>query len=199
MSKKLPTFEETLNYVTCYHRYVLANSPFIKPTEGQSSGSAGNLFEMEIKLSLGNYRFVGVAKRGRPDTYKKINGKRVVIECKTGGGELNILDCNGDIVEGNKPDWYFYCPEFFPELPAEQQVYCITYDDFMTFLDENNLRARKYSTAMGKRKKAGQPWYYDRIGIQNFRSSPKRYEAVLDSLDKYGMSFKAWQAMMGLK
>lgn len=179
---------ETLERVKAYNDYAMKVNPHVIPTKGISSGTHGRAFEASVKVFFGNYRFSGiVAKAGKNDMIKKIDGTMASFEIKTGCGELATLDENGDIISTVfTKDYIVYCPEYDPSIPAEFQSYVLTADNFFDAVKSAGLIRRKKSSAMCKRPAELQ--YYDKLAIQTFTNSNKKYDCFLEMLEFHGES-----------
>ena len=173
------------------YEYAINQNPFVKATKGVSSGSHGNLFEMEIKLSLNNYRFNGVAKAGKTDTRKKINNLLRDFEIKCNCTELATLDINGNIIHSilNK-EYIIYNPSFKSGYNAIQGSYILSTKAFWNGIIEIGLFRTKPSQAQYNRPKELR--YKDRASIQTFKNSMKKENALYEMLEQNGKPFKEW-------
>ena len=156
-------------------------------------GRNGKTFEMAVKVAIKNYQFSGIAKQGKTDTRKKLDGILNSIEIKSGCGELAIIDKNGEIVTTClNSDLIVYSPDYDPKSEAEYQSYVLNTNDFMEILQDLNLIRYKKSSAMCHQPKEQQ--YNDRMSIQSFSNSRKKSDAFYDSLEEKGQSLKEWIA-----
>lgn len=168
-----------------------------KPKMGIDSGRGGKAFEALVKLYLGNYKFKGItAKEFATDTTKCINGERVKIEIKCNAFEIERLDENGATIYSIRDnDYIVYAPDFDDRAPVELQAYVIPAQLFIDELENAGCIRLKMSTPMTARKKAGEPFFYDRISIQN--NSLKKLDKIYDILEENGMSLKEFKEMCG--
>ena len=168
-----------------------------KPKMGIDSGRGGKAFEALVKLYLGNYKFKGIAaKEFSTDTTKCINGERVKIEIKCNAFEIARLDENGETVYSIcDNDYIVYAPDFDDRAPVELQAYVVPAQLFIDELENAGCIRLKMSTPMTARKKAGEPFFYDRISIQN--NSLKKLDKIYDILEENGMSLKEFKEMCG--
>ena len=168
-----------------------------KPKMGIDSGRGGKVFEALVKLYLGNYKFKGIAaKEFATDTTKRINGERVKIEIKCNAFEIARLDESGEMVYSIcDNDYIVYAPDFDDRAPVELQAYVIPAQLFIDELENAGCIRLKMSTPMTARKKAGEPFFYDRISIQN--NSLKKLDKIYDILEENGMSLKEFKEMCG--
>ena len=167
-----------------------------KPTAGIDSGRGGKAFEALVKLYLDNYRFKGIASaEGKTDTKKRVDGKIAKIEIKCNAFEIERLDENGAVTYSiRNNDYIVYAPDYNEFAPVEMQAYVIPADLFVDKLFECGCVRLKMTTPMAARKKAGEPFFYDRISIQN--NSIKKLNLIYDILDEYGMGLKEFKAMV---
>ena len=163
------------------------------PTAGIDSGRGGKTFEALVKLYLDNYRFKGIASaEGRTDTKKRINGEIAKIEIKCNAFEIERLDENGEVIYSiRNNDYIVYAPDYNEFAPVEMQAYVIPAELFIDKLYECGCVRLKMTTPMTARKKAGEPFFYDRISIQN--NSIKKLNMIYDILDEYGMSLREFK------
>lgn len=158
------------------------------------NGAWGTLLELEIKKSLNNTRQLK-SGAGKVDTRKK----GFKIEIKSACGELATLDENGEMVTSIfKNDFIIYAPFYEPDDDIFTCCYVLTIDGFKKALESANMIRQKMSTNMSKRKKAGLPYYNDRLAIQSFTNSKKKTAAWLTALDENGISLEEWFEIMGL-
>lgn len=175
--------EQTTQKVNEYNAYAKTVDVHQKPQIGLNSGAHGRDFETRAKLAIGNYRFDGVAKAGRHDSTKKINGKITSIEFKSGAGELATLDEFGNYTHSIlDSDLIVYAPEYSPDYDVIKQAYVLTTVAFMDIMDELKLARYKKSSAMLKRESEYQ--YYDRLTIQTFSTSRKKTDALYNALEE---------------
>lgn len=185
---------EFLKKIESYTEYAKNTNVHVKPTKDTNSGAWGRLYEMLAKENLDNYRTL-VSAAGKFDTTKK--GYK--IEIKSGCGELGVLDVNGKLKSVvKKSDYVFYSPFYAPGDTFEESTYVLTSEDFFTALEEAGLIRDKVSSAMNKKKQAGENWYPDRKAIQSYMNSKKALNRWLDALDTYGMTVEEWKEKVGL-
>lgn len=188
--------EKKIAEVNSYLEKTKAMNYHCKPTAGIDSGRGGKTFEALVKLYLDNYRFKGIASaEGKTDTKKRVNGKNAKIEIKCNAFEIERLDENGAVTYSiRNNDYIVYAPDFDDRAPVELQAYVIPAELFVDKLYECGCIRLKMTTPMTARKKAGEPFFYDRISIQN--NSIKKLNLIYDILDEYGMSLKEFKAMV---
>lgn len=188
--------EKKIAEVNAYLEKTRAMNYRCKPTTGIDSGRGGKAFEALVKLYLDNYRFKGIASaEGRIDTKKRINGEIAKIEIKCNAFEIERLDENGAVTYSiRNNDYIVYAPDYNEFAPVEMQAYVIPAELFVNKLFECGCVRLKMTTPMTARKKAGEPFFYDRISIQN--NSIKKLNLIYDILDEYGMSLKEFKAMV---
>ena len=189
--------EKKIAEVNAYLEKTKAINYHCKPTVGIDSGRGGKAFEALVKLYLGNYKFKGIAaKEFATDTIKRINGERVKIEIKCNAFEIARLDGSGETVYSIcDNDYIVYAPDFDDRAPVELQAYVIPAQLFIDELENAGCIRLKMSTPMTARKKAGEPFFYDRISIQN--NSLKKLDKIYDILEENGMSLKEFKEMCG--
>ena len=180
--------EKKIAEVNAYLEKTQSINYHCKPTNGIDSGRGGKAFEGLVKLYLGNYKFKGIAaKELATDTTKHINGERVKIEIKCNAFEIARLDESGETVYSIcDNDYIVYAPDFDDRAPVELQAYVIPAQLFIDKLENAGCIRLKMSTPMTARKKAGEPFFYDRISIQN--NSLKKLDKIYDILEENGMS-----------
>ena len=188
--------EKKIAEVNAYLEKTRAIDYHCKPTAGIDSGRGGKTFEALVKLYLDNYRFKGIASpEGKTDTKKRIDGKIAKIEVKCNAFEIERLDENGAVTYSiRNNDYIVYAPDYNEFAPVEMQAYVIPAGLFVDKLFECGCIRLKMTTPMAARKKAGEPFFYDRISIQN--NSIKKLNLIYDILDEYGMSLKEFKAMV---
>lgn len=188
--------EKKIAEVNAYLEKTRAMNYHCKPTAGIDSGRGGKAFEALVKLYLDNYRFKGIASpEGKTDTKKRIDGKIAKIEVKCNAFEIERLDENGAVTYSiRNNDYIVYAPDYNEFAPVEMQAYVIPAELFVDKLFECGCVRLKMTTPMAARKKAGEPFFYDRISIQN--NSLKKLDKIYDILDEYGMSLKEFKAMV---
>ena len=188
--------EKKIAEVNAYLEKTRAIDYHCKPTAGIDSGRGGKTFEALVKLYLNNYRFKGIASaEGKTDTKKRVDGKIAKIEIKCNAFEIERLDENGAVTYSiRNNDYIVYAPDFDDRAPVELQAYVIPAELFVDKLYEYGCIRLKMTTPMTARKKAGEPFFYDRISIQN--NSIKKLNLIYDILDEYGMSLKEFKAMV---
>lgn len=185
--------EKKIAEVNAYLEKTRAIDYHCTPTAGIDSGRGGKTFEALVKLYLNNYRFKGIASaEGRTDTKKRINGEIAKIEIKCNAFEIERLDENGEVIYSiRNNDYIVYAPDFNEFAPVEMQAYVIPAELFIDKLYEYGCVRLKMTTPMTARKKAGEPFFYDRISIQN--NSIKKLNMIYDILDEYGMSLREFK------
>ena len=185
--------EKKIAEVNSYLEKTRAIDYHCTPTAGIDSGRGGKTFEALVKLYLDNYRFKGIASaEGRTDTKKRINGEIAKIEIKCNAFEIERLDENGEVIYSiRNNDYIVYAPDFNEFAPVEMQAYVIPAELFIDKLYEYGCVRLKMTTPMTARKKAGEPFFYDRISIQN--NSIKKLNMIYDILDEYGMSLREFK------
>lgn len=188
--------EKKIAEVNAYLEKTRAIDYHCKPTAGIDSGRGGKAFEALVKLYLDNYRFKGIASaEGKTDTKKRVDGKIAKIEIKCNAFEIERLDENGAVTYSiRNNDYIVYAPDYNEFAPVEMQAYVIPAELFVDKLFECGCVRLKMTTPMAARKKAGEPFFYDRISIQN--NSIKKLNLIYDILDEYGMSLKEFKAMV---
>ena len=188
--------EKKIAEVNAYLEKTRAIDYHCTPTAGIDSGRGGKTFEALVKLYLNNFRFKGIASaEGRTDTKKRINGEIAKIEIKCNAFEIERLDENGEVIYSiRNNDYIVYAPDYNEFAPVEMQAYVIPAELFIDELENAGCIRLKMSTPMAARKKAGEPFFYDRISIQN--NSIKKLNLIYDILDEYGMSLKEFKAMV---
>ena len=183
--------DEFLKAVSNYENFAKTVNAHSKDAH---NGAWGTLLELEIKKSLNNTRQLK-SGAGKVDTRKK----GFKIEIKSACGELATLDENGNMVTSVfKNDLIIYAPFYEPDDDIFTCCYVLTIDGFKKALESANMIRQKMSTNMSKRKKAGLPYYNDRLAIQSFTNSKKRTAAWLTALDENGISLEEWFEIMGL-
>ena len=188
--------EKKIAEVNAYLEKTRAIDYHCKPTAGIDSGRGGKTFEALVKLYLDNYRFKGIASPdGKTDTKKRVDGKIAKIEIKCNAFEIERLNENGAVTYSiRNNDYIVYAPDYNEFAPVEMQAYVIPAGLFVDKLFECGCIRLKMTTPMAARKKAGEPFFYDRISIQN--NSIKKLNLIYDILDEYGMSLKEFKAMV---
>lgn len=172
-----------------YAEYAILNNAHQIPKKGINSGSDGRLYEPLVKLSLGNYRFNGVAKAGYTDTRKL--GE--LFEIKQGCGELGVIDEKGEIVSSVfSKDMIIYAPDYRVGDDVRYVSWVFTTTSFFQALESCGLIRVKTSSYMNRRKQEGMEWYPDRIAIQSYKNSRKKFEAWQDAMEKYGKPLDEW-------
>lgn len=189
--------EKKIAEVNAYLEKTQSINYHCKPKMGIDSGRGGKAFEALVKLYLGNYKFKGIAaKEFATDTTKRINGERVKIEIKCNAFEIERLDENGATIYSIRDnDYIVYAPDFDDRAPVELQAYVIPAQLFIDELENAGCIRLKMSTPMTARKKAGEPFFYDRISIQN--NSLKKLDKIYDILEENGMNLKEFKEMCG--
>lgn len=195
-------------YILKYNGYAVNTETHQKPTRGVNSGAHGRLYELLIKLALQNYKFNGVAKQGRKDTRKKINGLFFNIEIKSGCGELVAWDLMTEkiISDIRSNEYVIYAPEFMPVATndcdraitnAVKQSYIIETKYFWQELCKNGLiRTKKSSQWYKDTNFSNLP--FDRLTISNITQSSKKLNLMYDILEEYGIELETWLKVMGI-
>ena len=105
---------------------------------------------------------------------------------KTGCGELGKITYKKDgeaVIHIRKVDYYIYAPEYNENYNALKQAYVISQNDFLSLLDDIGLIRQKKSSYAVKNG-FDKP---DKIAIQSFKNSKKKYNALYDGLETYGI------------
>lgn len=176
--EKITRTQQTINYYTEKAK----STPWeTTPTVGIDNGIGGKCFEISVVSELVK-RCKGVKSTGRCD----LTLKGTTFELKTGCGELGKITykANGEpVIHIRKVDYYIYAPEYNENYNALQQAYVISQKDFLSLLDDIGLiRYKKSSYAV--KNGFDLP---DKITIQSFKNSNKKYNALYDSLETYGI------------
>lgn len=172
--------------------YEKAQFYFNNGIEKGDNGNNGKALEILVKLALNNFNFSGVSKNGRVDTIK--NG--VKYEIKTNCGELATLDENGEIIKSSllKSDYIIYSMDYsfdnnatFLDILDDVlfSFYVIPVTDFMEILKDNGLLRTKKSTYAIRNNLS----YNDRLTIQSYKNSKKKYDAFFHALANYPILF----------
>ena len=179
MTNKKQLIERMDNYI----EWAGKQNPHVTPTKTISSGSHGRAFEVAVKKALGNYRSKTlVALPGKADARKRVDGSMMRIEVKSGCGELGQLDAEGNVTKSIlDSDVVIFCPYYVPVKDATVQSYVMTSNTFYEMLKDLGLIRLKKSTTMTKAPKEEQ--YYDRMTIQSFRNSAKKYGELSEALE----------------
>ena len=164
-----------------YYTEKAASTPWrTTPTIGVDNGIGGKCFEVSVVAELTG-RCKGVKSTGRCDL--TLNG--VTFELKTSSGELGYrtYKTDGTPVDHIRPvDYYIYAPEYNEGYNALKQAYVIPQDAFLAMLQDIGLvRYKKSSYAI--KHGFNRP---DKIAIQSFKNSQKKYTALYDGLEQYG-------------
>jgi hypothetical protein len=152
------------------------------------SGFNGKTFEMEVKLYANAYKGHFVSRPSQIDLVKGKN--RIAYEIKSGCCELGILDMNGEIIKStiDNSQYVIYTPEYQNGLiPVEQYARVFQSWEFWQVLDNCGLVREKMSTGMTRAKKAGLPYYNDRLAIQSFKNSKTKTVMFLNELETHGI------------
>lgn len=161
-------FEEK---VSSYNEYVSYNMPYVVPTIGVNSGNVGRLFEMTVKSLMNNYKGNFVSRAGHADTTKKVNGKIQSIEIKSGCGELAKIDSNGI-------HWYKSPITVYSYDGTIENAVVMETSHFFDLLEACELirfkRSSHYNASCG--------YEYDRITIQSFKNSKKKFRLWTETL-----------------
>ena len=165
-----------------YYTEKAKNTPWeIAPTLGIDNGIGGKCFEVCTVAEIVK-RCKGVKSTGRCD----LTRKGVTYELKTGCGELGKITYNADgkgVMRIRKVDFYVYAPEYNEHYNALKQAYVISQCDFLSLLDDIGLIRQKKSSYAVKNG-FDKP---DKIAIQSFKNSKKKYNALYDGLETYGI------------
>ena len=172
---------KTSEVITYYTERAKATPWECAPTVGIDNGIGGKCFEVCTVAEIVK-RCKGVKSTGKCDlTYKG-----VTYELKTGCGELGKITYKKDgepIIRIRKVDFYIYAPEYNENFNALQQAYVISQTDFLSILyDIGLMRYKKSSYAI--KNGFDRP---DKIAIQSFKNSRKKYNALYDALEAYGI------------
>lgn len=164
--------------------------------DNENDGSKGNLFEMLVKLEMGNTKFKGVASRGAFDTRKKIDGSMLDFEMKTGSGEIAHLSRQGVVKMSPtlRSDYIIHCLKFDPNKPLiEQEIFVIETAVMIERFQENKLTRMKPTTAMTnspipKELKFNDVWSFSLDGASRQK---KYFNLMYELIDEgYGMMFE---------
>ena len=137
-----------------------------KFTNWKDYGRLGTAFEMAIKEYLSGKEQKTVRSQGKKDAYFTYyeNGKRkqVTIEIKTACGEIETAD---------KSQYICYCPYVDIDIPAEEQAYMFSREDWQAFI--NGYTGRGKFTKLDSR---------GHLHIQSFycESRPKASKPIAD-------------------
>lgn len=172
---------KTKEVITYYTERAKATPWETTPTIGIDNGIGGKCYEVCAVAEIVK-RCKGVKSAGKCDmTYKGST-----YELKTGCGELGKVtyNANGEkVIHIRKVDFYVYAPEYNENYNALMQAYVIPQSDFLSLLGDIGLiRYKKSSYAI--KKGFDRP---DKITIQSFKNSNKKYNALYDSLETYGI------------
>lgn len=172
---------KTKEVITYYTERAKATPWEATPTIGIDNGIGGKCFEVCTVAEIVKH-CNGVKSTGRCDmTYKG-----ATYELKTGCGELGKITYNAsgaEVVHIRKVDFYVYAPEYNENYNALLQAYVIPQDDFLSLLNDIGLMRRKKSSYAIKNS-FDRP---DKITIQSFKNSNKKYNALYDGLEQYGV------------
>ena len=172
---------KTLEVVTYYTEKAKATPWEATPTVGIDNGIGGKCFEVCTVAEIVK-RCMGVKPTGRYD----MRYKGATYELKTGCGELGKITYNAEgepIIRIRKVDFYVYAPEYNENYNALKQAYVISQADFLSMLyDIGLMRYKKSSYAV--KNGIDRP---DKIAIQSFKNSRKKYNALYDALEVYGI------------
>lgn len=197
MSKKEQKIKELKEKMIAYETYAINNNCHRKPEKGVNSGADGRLYEPLVKFALGNYGFKTlVAKSNYKDTRK--GGK--TFEIKQGCPELIALDEKGNVIKSIfNNDFIIYAPDYLPGDDVRYVSWVFTSDEFKQALDEADLWRYKTSSYQYSRKRAGLEWFCDRISIQSYKNSQKKYNLWTETIAKIGKPFDEWLEENGIK
>lgn len=162
----------------------------------ENNGARGNAFEMLVKMAMGNYNFKGIAKAGKFDTTKTVNGEKIRFECKTGSGEIAHLSSQG--VVKNSPtlrsDYIIYCLKFEADKPlTEQEIFVIETSEFIARVSENKLTRVKMTTKMKNSDRPAELKFKDVWSLSTDGASRgnKMIDLMYRMIDEgYGMTFE---------
>ena len=188
------TKAKAVEKMNAYKAYAKECDCYVTPIKGVNSGSDGRLYELSVKMCIGNYRFKGIVANAKCiDTTKKVNGRICKFEVKSGCGTLCNLNERGEIIDSPllKSDFIIYTPRYYSDVPVVKQSYVFSVPDFLFVLDECGLIRYKYSGNQyyvnedgRKERKPGA--YYDKMTIQSFLNSKRKTEMLYDLLEQYG-------------
>ena len=172
---------KTKEVVTYYTERAKTTPWETAPTMGIDNGIGGKCFEVCTVAEIVK-RCNGVKSTGKCD----LTFKGTTFELKTGCGELGKITYNANgkpVIHIRKVGFYIYAPEYNENYNALQQAYVISQNDFLALLDDIGLiRYKKSSYAI--KNGIDRP---DKITIQSFKNSKKKYNALYDSLETYGI------------
>ena len=175
--EKITRTQQTINYYTEKAKSTPWESA---PTPGIDNGIGGKCFEVTAVSELVK-RCKGVKSTGRCD----LTLKGITFELKTGCGELGKITYKTDgtpVIHIRKVDYYIYAPEYNENYNALKQAFVISQNDFLALLQDIGLiRYKKSSYAVKNGFESP-----DKITIQSFKNSNKKYNALYDGLETYG-------------
>ena len=169
----------------------------------ENCGANGNAFEMLVKMEMKNYNFKGIAKAGKFDTTKTIDGEKLRFECKTGSGEIAHLSRQG--VVKNSPtlrsDYIIYCLKFKADEPlTSQEIFVIETSEFIARASENKLTRIKMTTKMKNSDRPDELKFKDVWSLSTDGTSRgnKMISLMYELIDEgYGMTFNELLEMIG--
>lgn len=189
---------EAIEKYNKYMEYARNTDIHRTPRKGLNSGAHGRAYERTIKMLLGNYRATAVTSAGRVDTGKRIEEVWKKIEIKEGASTLGTIDIDGNIdIPMLRADIVIYSPDYNPSFDARMQSYVLTAENFWSILCQLNLVYEKYSSQICKLPEEVR--YKDKIGIQQYKTSNKKYNAFYDLLEEYGEPLNTWLDKNGIK
>ena len=168
--------------VLSYYRMREKTTNYLQtPKKGVDNGIGGKTYEVEVVARIVG-RVTGVKKAGHCDLIW--HGRHH--EIKIGSGQLGTLTYKADgtpVEHIKKNDFFVYCPEYINTVDPLLQAYVIPYDIFLQGLKELGLYRYKISSYAYHTgcKKA------DRISIQSFKNSNKKYNEFYDFLEANGI------------
>lgn len=172
---------KTKEVITYYTERAKATPWESVPTTGIDNGIGGKCFEVCTVAEIVK-RCSGVKSAGRYD----LTFKGATYELKTGCGELGKITYNAGgegVMRIRKVDFYVYAPEYNEHYNALKQAYVISQVDFLSLLNDIGLIRQKKSSYAVKNG-FDKP---DKIAIQSFKNSKKKYNALYDGLETYGI------------
>lgn len=172
---------KTKEVITYYTERAKSTPWETAPTIGIDNGIGGKCFEVCTVAEIVK-RCKGVKSTGKCD----LTFKGTTFELKTGCGELGKITYNADgaeVIHIRKVDYYIYAPEYNENFNALKQAYVISQNDFLSLLEYVGLIRRKKSSYAIKNG-FDRP---DKITIQSFKNSNKKYNALYDGLETYGI------------
>lgn len=196
-----------IDKINAYRDYAKHHNCYVTPKKGTNSGSDGRMNELAVKMCLNNYRFNGIVASAKSiDTTKKINGKMVKFEIKTGCGTLAVIDRNGDIVTSPtlKSDYIIYTPEYLNSQPVCKQAFVFPVQVFLMVLNDCGLLRYKYSGQQYEINKNGEKVrkadaYHDKLTIQTYLNSKKKTALFYSKIAEYGIRLDEFCTINNIK